>query len=80
MQVNATEFKNRVGKYLEIADKEEVFIFKNGKKLYKLVSVPIEEPSITKRLIGVLKDSGVDSDITAIEIKNERLKKYEDIT
>lgn len=37
MRVNATEFKTRVGKYLELVDKEEIIITKNGREVAKLI-------------------------------------------
>lgn len=37
MRVSATEFKTRVGKYLELVDKEEIIITKNGREVAKLI-------------------------------------------
>jgi prevent-host-death family protein len=76
MLVNATEFKNRVGKYLEIAEREEVIILKNGKKIAKLIQIEKEDAPITKSLIGILKNKDINLDQT----KEERLKKYENPT
>ena len=76
MLVNATEFKNRVGKYLEIVEKEEVIILKNGKKIAKLIPIEKEDSPITKSLIGILKDKDINLD----EIRVERLKKHENLT
>ncbi|NSW93052.1 MAG: type II toxin-antitoxin system prevent-host-death family antitoxin, partial [Firmicutes bacterium] len=40
MIVNATEFKNKVGKYLEIVNRqEEVIISRNGKQIAKLIPI-----------------------------------------
>lgn len=37
MIINATQFKMRVGKYLKLAEKQEIIITKNGKEVAKLV-------------------------------------------
>ncbi len=46
MRVSATEFKTRVGKYLELVDKEEIIITKNGREVAKLI--PAKKRRYTK--------------------------------
>jgi prevent-host-death family protein len=76
MIITATEFKNKVGEYLEIAQREEVIISKNGKNIVKLVAIDENEYPATKALTGVFeKAASYQSDI----VKGERLKKYENI-
>ncbi|MEG6615176.1 type II toxin-antitoxin system prevent-host-death family antitoxin [Peptococcaceae bacterium 1198_IL3148] len=71
MFVKSTEFKNNVGKFLQISQDEEVIILKNGKPISKLVSIKKEEAPLTKELVGVLKHMG---DIDEDELKAERIK------
>lgn len=81
MLVNATEFKNKVGKYLEIVKQEEVIISRNGKQIAKLI--PIDKPS-TPNVDGLLellnKGKKSELDIDLNQMWEERLKKYEGLT
>jgi prevent-host-death family protein len=79
MLVNATEFKNRVGKYLEISSQEDIIILKNGKQVAKLTS--IDRP-LTPNVDGLLnllsKKSNGNMDLGELEeIRKERLEKYD---
>lgn len=40
MIVTATEFKTNLGKYLEMAMKQDIFITKNGRNIARLTSLP----------------------------------------
>jgi prevent-host-death family protein len=76
MIITATEFKNKVGKFIEIAKKEDIIISKNGKNIVKIVSVGEDEYPSTQSLLGVFeKAAGYDINKT----KEERLSKYENI-
>lgn len=81
MIINATEFKNRVGKYLEIANKEDVIILKNGKQVAKLISVDRPLTPNVEGLLGLIRKSpNVNKDIDLEQIREERLRKYESHT
>ena len=69
MIVTATEFKTNIGKYLVIADREDIFITKNGKNIAKLVNAKEGRASALRSLRGILKDS----DITLESSREERL-------
>ena len=73
MVVTATEFKTNIGKYLSLADSEEVLITKNGRGIAKLVSVRDGKAFALHSLRGILKDS----EATRESIREERLAKYE---
>lgn len=74
MIITATEFKNKVGKYLKMAQHENVIITKNGKNIAKLVAIDENEFPVTKTLTGIFeKAAAYDID----SAKQERLKKYE---
>jgi prevent-host-death family protein len=74
MIITATEFKNKVGKYLNIAQKEEVIISKNGKNIAKLIAISENEFPATKSLAGVFEKA---ASYQLEQTKDERLKKYE---
>ncbi|HHW02463.1 MAG TPA: type II toxin-antitoxin system Phd/YefM family antitoxin [Thermoanaerobacterales bacterium] len=77
MIVNATEFKTRAGKYLEIVNKEEIIITRNGKEVAKLIPIRKQGTPNADFLYGLLADSEKKD---ADQIRDERIKeKYGDI-
>jgi len=74
MMVTATEFKINIGKYLSLADKEDVFITKNGKSVAKLTNLRDGNMEAIRTLRGVLKGTNP----THAEIRAERLKKHDE--
>lgn len=74
MTVTATEFKNNMGKYLELVKQEDITITKNGKRVGVLVDPGVRT---IENLCGILKGV-VPDDIDTKEIKRMRLReKYE---
>ena len=72
MTITATELKKNLGKYLELAQKEEIVISKNGKESLVLCR---KESEAFRHLDGLLKGfSYSDDDINERELKWERLK------
>ena len=81
MIVTATEFKTNIGKYLVMADGEDVLVTKNGRGVAKLVSVREGNKTALHSLRGILKSGSHDfnTDLTRESIRDERLgRKYED--
>ena len=74
MIVTATEFKTNIGKYLSLADREDVVITRNGRGVAKLVGVHDGNASALSALRGILKDTGA----TRESIREERLAKYDE--
>ena len=74
MFVTATELKNNLGKYLDLAEKEDIIITKNGKRIAKLTSATEDKMAIAKSLIGVLP-----SDVALEQAREERLSRHERI-
>jgi len=72
--ITATEFKNKIGKYLKAAQDEDVIISKNGKYVAKLTAVKEYEFPATQNLVGVFERA---ADYSIEDVKKERLKKYE---
>ncbi|MGM0652245.1 MAG: type II toxin-antitoxin system Phd/YefM family antitoxin [Bacillota bacterium] len=74
MIITATEFKNKVGKFLKAAQDEDVIISKNGKYIAKLSTVKEYEYPATENLVGVFEKA---ADYNIEDAREERLKKYE---
>ncbi len=70
MTVTATEFKMNLGKYLVLAETEDVFISKNGKVSVKLVNSNQDKVEAMQSLFGILP-----SDISIEDAREERLGK-----
>ena len=70
MSITANELKMNLGKYLLLAEKEDVFITRNGKVVAKLTNPYQDRVETAKSLFGILP-----ADITLEEAKEERLDK-----
>lgn len=70
MTVTATEFKTNLGKYLELAAIQDVFITKNGKNIARLTSPSINKLSVLDNLVGTISSQ---EDIDTDKIREERL-------
>ena len=70
MTITATEFKLNLGKYLDLVDKEEIIITKNGKSIARLSKPESEKIALLDSLVGVAKNVNIDDLNT---IRTERL-------
>lgn len=70
MSITATELKLNLSKYLLLAEKEDIFITRNGKTIAKLTSPYQNRVEAAKSLFGIIPD-----DITLDEARNERISK-----
>ena len=68
MSITATELKLNLGKYLLLAETEDIYITKNGKVIAKLSNPNQDRVEIANSLFGILPD-----DITLEEAREERL-------
>ncbi|MDD6825141.1 MAG: type II toxin-antitoxin system prevent-host-death family antitoxin [Oscillospiraceae bacterium] len=68
MSVTATELKMNLGKYLLLAETEDIYITKNGKVIAKLTNPNQDRVDIANSLFGILP-----ADITFEEARDERL-------
>ena len=75
MIVNATEFKTRVGKYLEIVDREEIIITRNGKEVAKLIPAKKQGTSPNADFLYGLLSNHKNKNVTSKQIRDERIKK-----
>lgn len=70
MIVTATEFKTNLGKYLELAVSQDIFITKNGKNIARLTSPSVNKLAVLDNLVGIVpQDDGLDKKA----IREERL-------
>ena len=74
MQVNATEFKLNIEKYLELVQTEDILIMKNGKPVAKLINSKL--PAVDS-ISGVLVGK-VPADLGRYSLREEKLSRYED--
>lgn len=68
MSITATELKENLGKYLQLAATEEIYITKNGKVVAKLTSPYQDLVAAAHSLAGIIP-----ADITLEEARAERL-------
>lgn len=70
MRITAAELKNNLGKYLIMAEYEDILITKNGRTVARLSSPHLEKRGLVKELFGSIPDT-----ITEDEAREERLAK-----
>ena len=68
MSITATELKTNLGKYLMLAETEDIYITRNGKVVAKLSNPYQDRVDVAKSLFGVLSN-----DMTLEEAREERL-------
>jgi len=63
--VTTTEFKNNFGKYVELGQKEEIEVYKNGKMIFRIIPRKLELLNEAKKYLNFLPEDatiGVDPD------------------
>lgn len=72
MIVTATEFKTNLGKYLEMAASQDIFITKNGKSIARLTNPVVNKLAVLDALVGTVpQDETMDENT----IREERLSR-----
>ena len=72
MIVTATEFKANLGKYLEMATSQDIFITKNGKSIARLTDPAVDKLALLDDLVGIVpEDPAMDENTT----REERLSR-----
>jgi len=69
MQITATELKTNIGRYLVLAEKQDIIVTKNNRPIAKLTNVQEDKLSILNSLVGIIPDNG----FTLEDAKTERL-------
>jgi prevent-host-death family protein len=70
MQISLTELKNNTGKYVVLADKEDIFVTKNGRQIAKITNTKVDKREALKSFIGII--SG-DIEIDLDKMRTERI-------
>lgn len=70
MSITATELKLNLGKYLKLAEQEDIYITRNGKIVAKLSNPNADRVEMANSLLGVIPP-----DITVKEAREERISK-----
>lgn len=68
MQISLSELKAHTGKYVALAETQDIYITKNGKRIAKMTSAKPDKLAAAKRLIGILPAS-----TNLDDVKTERL-------
>ncbi len=72
MIITATELKNNLGKYLEMAESQDIFITKNGKSIARLTSPAVNKLALLDDLVGIVPHEKA---IDKSTIREERLSR-----
>lgn len=70
MSITATELKQNLGKYIQMAETEDILITKNGKVVAKLSNPNADRIKMAESLLGVIP-----ADITIEEARAERAER-----
>ncbi|NLW46585.1 MAG: type II toxin-antitoxin system prevent-host-death family antitoxin [Firmicutes bacterium] len=73
MLITATELKENTGKYLTLAENEDIIITKNGKQIAMLTGIGKKGALLTDSLIGIIPDPSVETK----QLRKDRLTRYE---
>jgi len=63
--------KTNIGKYLQLAETQDIIITKNNKPIVKLVSLNENKLDILNNLVGIVKDDGYTLD----DYKKDRISR-----
>jgi prevent-host-death family protein len=55
MQIALSELKINVGKYVDLAEREDVFITRNGKQVARIIGIKRDRVADMKSLFGIAK-------------------------
>jgi len=69
--ITATELKTNIGKYLQLAETQDIIITKNNKPIVKLSSLRENKLDILDSLVGIVQDNGYTLD----DARRDRLSK-----
>ncbi len=68
-QISVSELKTNAGKYVAMAQSQDIFITKNGKLIARLTTAKPDKVAAAKALFGILP-----SDVSIDEAREDRLK------
>jgi hypothetical protein len=76
MIITTTKFKSSIGKYLQLSQKEDILIMKNGKLISKLSKITSDD-EVQKKLNALDRIAGFMEDAKELDIdkfREERIK------
>jgi len=77
MQVALSELKVNVGRYVDLANNEDIYITRNGKQVAKIVSIKRNKVSEVQSLFGIAKLSNEynnpDHDVLYDDLRAQRM-------
>lgn len=71
MLISATEFKSNMGKYLDTAIDEDIFVTRKGKLIAKISNPANDKMALLNNLAGIAEGCG----LTAEQARGERLSR-----
>lgn len=71
MIITATELKANIGKYLQLAETQDIIVTKNNKPIAKLTTVRENKLETLDSLVGIIEDHGY----TMEDARRDRLAK-----
>ncbi|MBA1334112.1 MAG: hypothetical protein HPY66_1596 [Firmicutes bacterium] len=71
MIITATELKTNIGKYLQLAETQDIIITKNNKPVVRLTNLKENKLELLNGLVGIVEDDGYTLD----DAKKDRLSK-----
>jgi len=71
MQIPVAEFKINIGRYLVLAEKQDIIVIENNKPIVKLAKIQDDKMAILDSLVGIIPNNG----FTLEDAKNERLRR-----
>ena len=71
MIITATELKTNIGKYLQLAETQDIIVTKNNKPIVRMTSIQENRLEILDSLVGIIKDDGY----TLEDARRDRLAK-----
>jgi len=77
MYVTATEFKANFGKYMELAQTQDIRVTKRGKEIARVVASEMDIASHIRAMRGAITLNDETKDITVADIRAERRARYE---
>ncbi len=70
-QISISELKTNPGKYVTMAEAQDVLITKNGKVVAKLVTAKVDKKEAFKHFLSLFPEKGLDLDPE--KVREERL-------
>ena len=70
MYITATDFRQNIGRYLELCEKEDIFIMKHGESFAKLSGVKNGRRESVRRITGSLTIGSSENDFEETDRKS----------